>query len=47
MSAIVVPVWTKLDLVLNAEARYDNAYVEVDVWVDLEGPGFSKRVYGF
>ena len=47
MSAIEVPVWTKLDLVLNAEARYDNAYVEVDVWVDLEGPGFSKRVYGF
>lgn len=47
MAAGEVPVWTKLDLVLNAEAEYANPYVEVDVWVDLEGPGFSKRVYGF
>ncbi len=47
MAAGEVPVWTKLDLVLSAEAKYANPYVEVDVWVDLEGPGFSKRVYGF
>ncbi len=42
-----VPVWTKHEIALAAERDYANAYVEVDVWVDLEGPGFSKRVYGF
>ena len=26
---------------------YANPYTEVVVWVDLEGPGFQKRVYGF
>lgn len=40
-------VWEKLDLPFEAEGRYENAYTEVSVWVDLEGPGFSKRVYGF
>ncbi len=40
-------VWEKVDVPLRAQGTYENAYVEVDVWVDLEGPGFSKRVYGF
>lgn len=26
---------------------YDNYYKDVTVWVDLKGPDFSKRVYGF
>lgn len=40
-------VWSKLDIALTAETIYDNAYVDVEVWLDLEGPNFSKRVYGF
>ena len=40
-------VWTKIDIPLSAAAAYDNPYTEVEVWVDLEGPGFAKRVYGF
>ncbi|HEY0853880.1 MAG TPA: DUF4038 domain-containing protein [Devosia sp.] len=40
-------VWEKVEVPLRAQGTYENAYVEVDVWVDLEGPGFSKRVYGF
>ena len=28
-------------------ATNTNPYADVTVWVDLEGPGFSKRVYGF
>lgn len=40
-------VWEKIDLEFTAEGAYDNPYVEVTVWVDLEGPGFSRRVYGF
>ena len=40
-------VWEKHDIALTAESTYANPYTEVIVWVDLEGPGFSKRVYGF
>ena len=40
-------VWEKVDILLNANGSYDNPYTDVDVWVDLKGPGFNKRVYGF
>jgi hypothetical protein len=43
----VTHVWEKLELPFQAAGRYENPYVEVEVWVDLEGPGFSKRVHGF
>jgi hypothetical protein len=39
--------WEKVEITLNADRSYTNPYFEVDVWVDLEGPGFSKRCYGF
>ena len=28
----------------NATGDYRNPYTEVEVWVDLEGPGFDKRI---
>lgn len=40
-------IWEKIDLPFSAEGTYANPYAEMTVWVDLEGPGFSKRVYGF
>ncbi len=40
-------VWEKLDLSFSAERTYANPYTDVEVWVDLEGPGFSRRAYGF
>ena len=40
-------VWEKVEVVLQAEHTYVNPYLEVEVWVDLTGPGFSRRVYGF
>jgi hypothetical protein len=40
-------IWEKLEVVLEANASYENPYTEVDVWIDLKGPGFEKRVYGF
>jgi hypothetical protein len=43
----VVHVWEKQELTLTAANTYKNAYTDVTVWVDLEGPGFNKRVYGF
>ena len=41
------PVWQKLELALQARRRYANPYTDATVWVDLEGPGFHRRVYGF
>lgn len=40
-------VWEKQELTFTAAQTYKNPYLEVIVWVDLTGPGFAKRVYGF
>jgi hypothetical protein len=42
-----VHVWEKQELTFVASNSYKNAYTDVTVWVDLSGPGFNKRVYGF
>jgi len=42
-----VHVWEKQELAFTASNSYKNAYTDVTIWVDLKGPGFSKRVYGF
>ena len=42
-----VRVWEEVELVFETEGDWGNPYVEVEVWVDLEGPGFAKRLYGF
>ena len=40
-------VWEKMELTLIANQNFSNPYTDVIVWVDLTGPGFNKRVYGF
>ncbi len=40
-------VWQKVEITLQAVNAYENPYKEVSVWVDLTGPGFQKRCYGF
>jgi hypothetical protein len=35
------------EVTFQAEREYANPYADVDLWIELEGPGFSKRVYGF
>ena len=42
-----IKLWQKHEIVLKSHGHYGNPYVEVDVWADLEGPGFKRRVYGF
>lgn len=39
--------WEMREIVLHAEKQYDNYYTDVDVWAELSGPGFNKRIYGF
>lgn len=40
-------VWEKQELTFTASRSYSNPYTAVTMWVDLKGPDFSKRVYGF
>lgn len=42
-----VHVWELVELTLKGETRITNPYMDVDLWIDLDGPGFSKRIYGF
>ena len=52
-----VHVWEKLEITLEAKGSYQNPYTDVEVWVDLKGPGggpsakassrFDKRICGF
>jgi hypothetical protein len=42
-----VHVWEKQELTFESTHTFENPYTDVTVWVDLTGPGFSKRVYGF
>ncbi len=39
--------WEKQELTFTSERSFQNPYTDVVVWVDLRGPGFEKRVYGF
>jgi hypothetical protein len=39
--------WEMVEITLLAGKEYSNPYTDVTCWVELEGPGFSKRVYGF
>ena len=42
-----VHVWEKVEITLGSKNSYKNPYTDVEVWVDLKGPGFEKRCYGF
>jgi hypothetical protein len=42
-----IKVWTRIDLTFRASTKFNNPYSDALVWVDLEGPDFSRRVYGF
>ncbi len=39
--------WQKVEITLEARETYENPYTDVTVWVDLAGPGFARRAYGF
>lgn len=42
-----VYVWETQEITFASNRDYANAYADVDCWIELEGPGFAKRVYGF
>lgn len=42
-----VRVWQMQEVTFEAAREYANPYVDVELWIDLEGPDFKRRVYGF
>lgn len=40
-------VFEKVELTFTATRQYANPYTDAEMWVDLKGPHFSKRCYGF
>jgi hypothetical protein len=42
-----VHVWEPQELTLTAQKSFSNPYTDLDFWVDLSGPDFKRRVYGF
>lgn len=42
-----VHVWQMVEIELESSVHLDSPYTQIDVWVDLIGPGFARRVYGF
>jgi hypothetical protein len=42
-----IHVWEMQEITLSSSVTYDNYYTDVTCWVDLKGPDFSKRIYGF
>ena len=46
-SAAPVHVWEKVEITLHAKGTYASPYTDAEVWVELKGPGFEKRCYGF
>ena len=47
LKAAEIHVWEKVELRFQATNRYPNPYTNVEVWVDLRGPEFERRCYGF
>lgn len=43
----VVHVWEEKELTFTSTRRWANPYTDGTVWVDIVGPGFRKRVFGF
>jgi hypothetical protein len=46
-SPALIHVWQKQELTFTSTRSLPNPYRDVVVWVDLTGPHFRKRVYGF
>jgi hypothetical protein len=42
-----VHIWEAQEITFQSAHDYPNPYVDVTCWIELEGPGFAKRVYGF
>ena len=47
LAAAPVHPYERVKLAFTVAGKYANPYTDVEMWVDLKGPNFSKRCYGF
>jgi hypothetical protein len=47
LSSGEVHVWETQEITLQSAKGYANPYTDVECWIELEGPSFARRVYGF
>lgn len=47
MKQKVIHMWDVYEIMLTSDQIFENPYTDVTVWVDLEGPNFKKRIFGF
>ncbi len=47
LMAETVHVWERVEITFRTQKTYQNPYTDATVWVDLRGPGFERRCYGF
>jgi hypothetical protein len=51
INAVAAPpdihIWETQKLTFVAKNYYKNPYTDVTFWIDLSGPGFNKKVFGF
>ncbi|HTF19575.1 MAG TPA: DUF5060 domain-containing protein [Chryseolinea sp.] len=45
--AAPIHIWEFQEVTLSATHDYKNPYTDVTVWVELSGPDFKERIYGF
>ncbi len=46
-AAAAVHPWERQELSFTSSRTFGNPYTDATVWIDLTGPNFNKRVYGF
>jgi hypothetical protein len=46
-AAAPVHPYERVELAFTATGKYANPYTDVEMWVDLKGPNFTRRCYGF
>src|SRR5882672_10439063 len=42
-----IHVWETQEITFEASRDYANPYKEVECWIELSGPDFKRRIYGF
>jgi len=42
-----IHVWETQEITFEASRAYANPYKEVECWIELSGPDFKRRIYGF
>lgn len=42
-----IKTWEKTELTFESKIQYKNPYTDVEMWVQLTGPNFNKKIWGF